>query len=141
MQGIFGNAPPKDAASVEVDAYGKLGTSATSLRYMTNIGNMGTYSAPIMSMRPVVFNYTETLDEVSFGLVAEEVEGIFPDIVVHDLEGLPHTVQYQHLALLILNETIRQQTEIDIIEGIQAALEALVAIHDAFLRVITGGIV
>lgn len=148
FQGIFGNPPATGSNSVEVNAYGKLGTSATSLPYIDNIDDMGNRSYPIMGMRPIVFNYNETPSELEYGLLAEEVDNVFPEIVTRDINGNIYSVKYQYLPILLLNETIRQQNQMDltdrILAGVQALLDitsALVEIHDIFLRILTGGIV
>ena len=62
-------------------------------------------SADILNLRPVTFAYNSDITETKqYGLIAEEVEQIFPALVVKDAEGIPYTVQYHVLPVLLLNE-------------------------------------
>ena len=75
---------------------------------------MGNDSSSILNLRPVTFAYNSDASETKqYGLIAEEVDQVFPDIVVYDADGNPYTVQYQVLPVLLLNELIKQKTTID----------------------------
>ncbi len=94
-----------DAIAVLIDSTGQLGTVSSSIRFKENVNDMASYSDDLMSLRPVVFNYkNNTTKDKSFGLIAEEVETIMPDLVVYDKEGLPQTVKYHDLVPMLLNE-------------------------------------
>jgi len=68
-----------------------------------------------MRLRPVTFRYRQTDADgpqpVEYGLIAEEVAEIYPDLVVYDAEGAPETVQYRKVNAMLLNEVQRQARE------------------------------
>lgn len=106
-----GNA---DAIAVLVDSAGQLGTVSSSVRFKENIEDMADYSADIMHLRPVTFDYkNHSSQRKSVGLIAEEVGDIMPDLVVFDEEGLPETVQYHNLIPMMLNELQKLRRELD----------------------------
>ena len=99
--------------SVITAASGKLGTSTSSLRFKKNVEDMGSSSAALYDLRPVTFNYKEssefdvTVEDsnmLQYGLIAEEVEGIMPDLVAYDDQNRPENVRYLYLIPMLLNE-------------------------------------
>lgn len=100
------------AKTVFIDANGQLGTTKSSARFKEDIISMGTASERLSSLRPVTFRYKEHEQDgsqpVQFGLIAEEVAEVFPELVVNDLEGQPETVRYDLLATLLVNEYQKQ---------------------------------
>jgi hypothetical protein len=66
-----------------------------------------------MQLRPVVFNYIQHPDKKQYGLIAEEVEEVFPELVVRDSNDEVYTVNYQLLLALLLHEIQRQSSELD----------------------------
>lgn len=100
------------AKTVFIDANGQLGTTKSSARFKEDIHSMGTASERLSSLRPVTFRYKEHEQDgsqpVQFGLIAEEVAEVFPELVVNDLEGQPETVRYDLLATLLVNEYQKQ---------------------------------
>ena len=83
---------------VVIDGAGHLGTTTSSARYKENIQPMDKASEAILSLKPVTFRYKSELDPDGirqFGLVAEEVENVSPDLVARDEEGKPYTVRYE----------------------------------------------
>jgi hypothetical protein len=113
MQGISG-VTSAGAVPVVINAAGQLGTVVSSERYKKNIKNME-LSAKIYDLRPVEFDYKSN-NEHSYGLIAEEVEKVMPEIVVRNQEGLIETIQYQHLVPMMLNELIEQDKHIHCLE-------------------------
>lgn len=95
-----------DAVPVLISASTEqLGTITSSLRYKENIQEMSNSSSDILNLRPVTFDYKGVdSKKPNYGLIAEEVAEIFPDIVVYNKEGQPETVQYHILPALLLNE-------------------------------------
>jgi len=84
---------------------GALGTIASSVRYKENIYDISTKSKAILSLSPKVFNYKEDeTKKIHYGLIAEEVEEIFPDLVLYGEDGTPESVAYHELPVLLLNE-------------------------------------
>ena len=91
-----------------IDANGQLGTINSSRRFKEDIQPMGSASERLFGLRPVTFRYKQPYDDgskpVQFGLVAEEVAQVFPELVVNGKDGKPDTVSYHLLATLLLNE-------------------------------------
>ena len=85
-------------ATVVINANGKLGTIVSSERFKETIKPMDKTSEAILSLKPVTFRYKQDLDPdgiPQFGLVAEEVEKVNPDLVVRDADGKVNTVRYE----------------------------------------------
>jgi len=100
--------------SVVVDSDGKLGITVSSERFKHDIQDMSNESENIMKLRPVTFVYNSDENNTKqYGLIAEEVQKIFPDIVVKDENGLPYTVRYHLLPVMLLNELQKQQVTIE----------------------------
>ena len=105
--GVSGNG-------VVVDTNGQLGITLSSRKFKHNIVDMGNISANILNLRPVTFVYNNDATEAQqFGLIAEEVDQIFPAIVAKDEEGNPYTVRYHLLPVLLLNELQKQHATIE----------------------------
>ena len=112
IRNIFG-ASTSSGIAVYIDSGGKLGTTTSSKRFKHNIADMNSDSEAIYQLRPVTFAYNNDETETKqYGLIAEEVAEVFPDIIVKDKEGLPYTVQYHVLPALLLNEVQKQQATI-----------------------------
>lgn len=94
-----------DAIPVLIDSTGQLGTVSSSERYKDDIEDMGPESDMVMALRPVTFTYKSDQTKTKhYGLIAEETHEVFPSLVVYDKEGLPDTVKYHELPVLLLNE-------------------------------------
>lgn len=101
-----------------VDNTGLLCTVASSLRYKENINDMGSSSDFLMKLRPVIFNYKkDELKLKQFGLIAEEVADVYPDLVAYDSKKNMESVKYHELVPLMLNEIQKLNTRIKILEG------------------------
>jgi len=102
---------------VFINGAGQLGTVVSSRRYKEDIQDMGRTSAGLLDLRPVTFRYKEAYGDgarpIQYGLVAEEVAEIYPDLVVYNEEGLPETVQYRKVNAMLLNEVQRQHRQIE----------------------------
>jgi len=106
-----------DAVAVLIDSAGQLGTVSSSARYKENINDVGPRSEDITKLRPVVFNYkNHSPEETTYGLIAEEVAEIFPELVVKDKEGNPETIKYHELPILLLNELIKVKQELELLK-------------------------
>jgi uncharacterized coiled-coil protein SlyX len=96
---------------VKVDTDGHLGTVGSSERFKDTIKPMDKASEAILALKPVTFHYKKELDPQGtpqFGLVAEEVEKVNPDLVVRDTEGKPYTVRYDAVNAMLLNEFLKE---------------------------------
>jgi len=102
-----------DAVPVLVDSAGQLGTVSSSRRYKEDIEDMAGASESLLSLRPVTFRYKKTFKDgdkpIQYGLIAEEVAEVFPDLVVYTEDGEPETVKYHLIATMLLNELQKQQ--------------------------------
>lgn len=121
IAGIAGQlVDPATGVAVKVDASGKLGTTLSSRRYKSEIRDMEGASAAALDLRPVTFRYKSNdgrLGDVrEYGLIAEEVAEIFPDLVVFDDRGRPQTVKYGLLITVLLNELQRLHTKVTDLE-------------------------
>jgi hypothetical protein len=107
-----------DAIAVLIDSAGQLGTVSSSIRYKENVQDMGLSSDNLMKLRPVTFNYKEDASKSkAYGLIAEEVAEIFPDLVVYNPEGEIETVKYHLLASILLNEVQKLSKRIEHLES------------------------
>jgi trimeric autotransporter adhesin len=118
VAGVFGvTTGDADAVAVFVDSNGQLGTTASSQRFKEDIQNMGNASSDLLSLRPVTFRYKQAYRDGSkpldYGLIAEEVAAVYPDLVVRDKDGQIETVKYQKLAPMLLNELQKQASKIE----------------------------
>ena len=112
-----------DAIPVLIDSAGQLGTVSSSERYKDNIEDMGCESDMIMALRPVTFTYkSDQSKRQQFGLIAEEVADLFPKLVVYDEDGLPDTIRYHELPVLLLNELQKYAV---VIENLKERIEVL----------------
>lgn len=110
-------AHPSSSVHVLIDSDGQLGTITSSIKVKENISDIGEDSTRIYNLRPVLFNYKGTSeDESTYGLIAEEVDKVFPELVVYDREGNPETVKYRLLSILLLNEVKKLQARIKKLE-------------------------
>ena len=99
-----------DAIAVLIDSNGQLGTVSSSEKVKHHIEDMADQSSNVLNLRPVTFIYNEDESNTKqYGLIAEEVDEVFPAIVVHDKDGQAQTVQYHVLPVLLLNEMKKQQ--------------------------------
>jgi hypothetical protein len=90
---------------VLIDSAGQLGTVSSSERFKHSIQQMVDESAAILRLNPVSFVYKADESQTrQFGLIAEEVDAIFPRLVIRDKDGAPFTVRYEVLPVLLLNE-------------------------------------
>jgi trimeric autotransporter adhesin len=122
---IFG-ATSSNGVGVFVNSNGRLGTMTSSRRFKERIKPMGDTSEALFSLEPVSFRYKKEVDPESpeggsqFGLVAEDVEKVNPDLVVRDKEGKPYTVRYDAVNAMLLNEFLKEHREVESLEKAMA---------------------
>ena len=133
IRGISGATVPGGAA-VFVNSSGHLGTLTSSARFKDEIKPMGNASEAILALRPVSFRYKKDIDPQGipqFGLVAEEVEKVNPDLVIREADGRPQTVRYEQVNAMLLNEFLKEHKTVQeqgaMIARQQKAIEALTA--------------
>jgi len=112
---IYGaSIDPGTAVNVGIDASGKLGTAASSRRFKRDIKAMDKASEAIHSLKPVTFHYRgDSKDTPCFGLIAEEVAAVNPDLVVRNKEGDPYTVRYDQVNAMLLNEFLKEHRKVE----------------------------
>ena len=110
-----------NATTVFIDGNGQLGTKKSSREYKEDIHPIDSLSDRLGSLRPVAFRYKQAYDDgskpVEYGLIAEEVAEVFPELVVYNQDGRPETVRYDLLSTLLVNEFQKEQAVV----GSQAA--------------------
>jgi len=103
-----------DAIPVVVDSAGQLGTASSSHRYKTDIKPIDKASECILGLKPVSFRYKVHKDcTPQFGLIAEEVAVVNPDLVIYDRDGKPYTVRYDAVNALLLNEFLKEHQKME----------------------------
>ncbi len=115
IAGIMGRTAPM-GTPVFVNANGKLGTTPSSARFKDQIKPMDKASEAVLGLKPVTFHYKRELDPQGvpqFGLVAEEVEKVNPDLVTRDAEGKVYTVRYEAVNAMLLNEFLKEHRRIE----------------------------
>jgi hypothetical protein len=115
IAGIAGQTVGAGGSTCYVDNDGKLGVFLSAHRFKTDIAEMATASEAILALRPVTFHYKPELDKTGipqFGLIAEEVEAINPDLVTRDREGKVSTVRYDQVNAMLLNEFLKEHRKV-----------------------------
>ncbi len=97
-------------SAVMVNSNGQLGVVVSSERFKTDIAPMGSNIAKLQALRPVKFHLkTDPHGAVQYGLIAEEVAKVYPELVIRDEAGRIDGVRYDELAPMLLNEMQEQQ--------------------------------
>ena len=132
VAGIFGSTVAS-GVGVIVNSSGQLGTVLSSERFKEAIKPMDKVSEAILSLQPVTFRYKQELDPngiPQFGLIAEQVDKVNPDLVVRGEDGKVTTVRYEAVNAMLLNEFLKehrkvaeQRIEIEELETTVAQLE------------------
>jgi uncharacterized coiled-coil protein SlyX len=126
--------------AVKINAAGQLGTAPSSARFKQNIRLMDKASEAILALKPVTFRYKKELDPdgaPQFGLVAEEVEKVNPDLVAHDSEGKVYTVRYEAVNAMLLNEFLKEHQTVQELKSIVAKQEATAAQQQKQIEALT----
>jgi hypothetical protein len=109
IAGIRGVTTGNAALPVLIDTAGQLGTMSSSSRFKKEIKPMDCASEAILALKPVTFQYkADKTSTPQFGLIAEEVAAVNPDLVVRDKKGEIYTVRYDAVNAMLLNEFLKQ---------------------------------
>jgi hypothetical protein len=125
---------------VIVDATGHLGTITSSERFKNGIKPMDKASEAILALKPVTFRYKHELDPdgiPQFGLVAEQVEKVNPDLVARDAEGKIFTVRYEAVNAMLLNEFLKEHRTVQELKSTAANQEATIAKQQKQIEALT----
>src|SRR6266478_8707424 len=101
---------------VIVDTNGHLGTVVSSERFKDTIKPMDKASEAILALKPVTFRYKKELDPKAipqFGLVAEQVAKVDPELVARDSDGKPYSVRYEAVNAMLLNEFLKEHRTVE----------------------------
>ena len=107
---IFGQTSA-NGMPVFINSDNKLGTITSSNRFKEEIKPMDKVSEALFALKPVTFHYKKQIDPAGtsqFGLVAEDVEKVNPDLIVRDKEGKPYSVRYDQVNAMLLNEFLKE---------------------------------
>ncbi|PYJ46828.1 MAG: hypothetical protein DME85_08670 [Verrucomicrobia bacterium] len=122
------------ARVVYVNSNNKIGTLLSTRRVKDDIKPMDKASEVILALKPVTFHYKKEIEPngaIQFGLIAEEVEQVDPDLIIRDGEGKPESVRYEQINAMLLNEFIKEHRKVQDLEATvaqqQKGMEALVA--------------
>jgi hypothetical protein len=143
---IFGQTSSGGAA-VFINNSGKLGTITSSRRFKEEIKPMEQASENLFALKPVTFRYKKGIDPKAipqFGLVAEDVIKVNPDLVVCDKEGKPYTVRYEAVNAMLLNEFLKEHRKVEeqqaTITGLKKELRANAACQQKQIKALTAGL-
>jgi hypothetical protein len=131
------------AQPVGVNASGQIGVRASSARFKEAISSIDKASEAILALRPVSFRYEKSLDPKGvpqFGLVAEEVAKVNPDLVVRDEEGKPFSVRYEEVSVMLLNEFLKEHRTVQELKSAAAKQEATIARQQKQIEALTAGL-
>jgi hypothetical protein len=106
------------AIAVGITADGQLGVRASSARFKEGIKPMDKASEAILALKPVTFHYkTDQSNTLQFGLIAEEVARVNPDLVAPDADGKPFTIRYDEVNAMLLNEFLKEHRKVEKLEA------------------------
>ena len=112
-----------NAIPVLIDSNNQLGTTSSSRRFKKKIKPMDSASEAILALKPVTFHYkSDSADTPQFGLIAEEVADVNPNLVVRDADGEIYTVRYEAVNAMLLNEFLKEHSKM---QKLEATLEAV----------------
>jgi len=129
IAGIYNHAAAS-GVQVYVVSSGQLGTLPSSAKFKHDIQSMGDASDVLLALKPVTFQYKPEIDPKGipqFGLVAEDVEKVNPDLVVHDAEHGIYTVRYQAVDAMLLNEFLKEHRKVEAQDAVIQDLQQSVA--------------
>jgi Chaperone of endosialidase len=146
---IFGQTSAS-GTQVFINSSNKLGTLTSSKRFKEEIKPMDKASEAVLALKPVTFRYKKEIDPggtSQFGLVAEEVEKVNPDLVVRDKEGKAYSVRYEQVNAMLLNEFLKEhrkaQEQEATIAQLKKEMETVVArlkAHDSAIQKVSAQI-
>ena len=128
---------------VIIDADGHLGLTTSSERFKDEVKPMDKASEAILALKPVTFHYKKELDPdgiPQFGLVAEQVEKVRPDLVARDKEGRPYSVRYEAVNAMLLNEFLKEHRKVQEQDARLTKQEAFIAQQQKQIEALTSGL-
>jgi hypothetical protein len=135
IAGISGNTVA-NGVGVIINSAGQLGTIQSSARFKEGIKPMDSASEAILALQPVTFRYKQELDPEGipqFGLIAEQVEKVNPDLIVRDEQGKVTTVRYEAVNAMLLNEFLKEHRQVEEQKAGLIAIRSTVAKQEAII--------
>ena len=130
-----------DAMPVLIDSAGQLGTMSSSKRFKKAIKPMDSASEAILALKPVSFHYkSDNTNTPQFGLIAEEVAAVNPDLVVRDENGEIYSVRYDAVNAMLLNEFLKEHRKNEQQESKLEEQEAKIARQERQIEALTAGL-
>src|SRR5436309_9832970 len=129
--------------TVVVDSNGQLGVAPSSQRFKDAIKPMAKASEAILALKPVTFRYKKDLDPAGipqFGLVAEDVEKVNPDLVARDEQGKPFTVRYDAVNTMLLNEFLKEHRTVQELKSAAAKQDAIISRQQKQIEALAAGL-
>jgi len=126
---------------VIIDSTGHLGTVTSSAQYKHQIKPMDKASEAILALKPVTFHYKPELDPKGipqFGLIAEDVEKVNPDLVARDEQGKPYSVRYEAVNAMLLNEFLKEHHQVQDLKATVAEQQKQIEVLTARLQKVSG---
>jgi uncharacterized coiled-coil protein SlyX len=150
LAGIAGQTVGAGGSTCYVENDGKLGVFLSARRFKTDIADMNSVSEAVLHLRPVTFRYKPELkatNAAQFGLIAEEVAEVDPNLVTHDATGKLSTVRYEAVNAMLLNEFLKehrkvqeQEATIALLKSTDAKQEAIIAKQQKQIEALTAGL-
>jgi trimeric autotransporter adhesin len=134
---------PVTGTAVVVNGNGKLGVAPSSKRFKNQIKPMDKESESILALKPVTFRYKQQIDPnriPQFGLVAEDVAKVNPDLVIRDRDGKPYTVRYDAVNAMLLNEFIKEHQTVQELKATSENQQTTIALQEAQIKSLTASL-
>jgi Chaperone of endosialidase len=126
------------AVNVVIDSNGQLGTLSSSRRFKKEIKPMDKASEAILALKPVTFQYkSDATYAPQFGLIAEEVAEVNPNLVIRDNNGEIYTVRYDAVNAMLLNEFLKEHRKV---EQLKRDFESKLAEQQKQIEALTAGL-
>jgi predicted ribosome quality control (RQC) complex YloA/Tae2 family protein len=141
IAGIFGTTVA--GSQVVVASNGKLGVAGSSARFKEAIKPMDKASEAILALNPVTFRYKPELDPdgiPQFGLIAEQVDKVNPDLVARDEDGKVSTVRYEAVNAMLLNEFLKEHRTVQELKATAARQEGTIAQQQEEIKALTASL-
>src|SRR6184192_3170001 len=142
IAGISG-ATSTGGSAVFVNAKVKLGTLTSSARFKDDIKPMNKASESLFALNPVTFHYKKEIDAngtPQFGLVAEEVAKVNPDLVINDPNGKPYTVRYEAVNAMLLNEFLKEHCTVQELKVTAEKQQTTIALQESQIKALTASL-
>src|SRR6266487_3115860 len=141
IAGIYGQQPGANTLAVVCADDGKLTANASSRRFKRDIKPMDNASEAILGLKPVSFRYNnDSTDTPWFGLIAEDVAEINPDLIARDKEGKPFGVRYDQVNAMLLNEFLKEHRKVQELEANAAQQQRNFLAQQKQIEALTAGL-